>query len=55
MDDALGATYSRVWADQQTITSLGSRTVNEALASGESPKVVWRAVWADLELPASDR
>ena len=55
MDDALGSSYSRVWADQHTITELGSRTVNEALAAGETPKAVWRAVWADLGLPASDR
>jgi hypothetical protein len=29
--------------------------VLEALEAGETPKRVWRAVWATLELPASER
>lgn len=55
MDHALGATYARYWADQVVIAELGGRTANEALASGYSPKEVWRAVWATLELPARER
>lgn len=55
MEAALGPTYHRIWADQFVITGLGGRTVNEALASGEQPKFVWRAVWAVLELPPSER
>lgn len=55
MDAALGADYSRVWADTQTLTELCSRTVTEALDSGESPKEVWRAVHANLRLPARER
>ena len=27
----------------------------EALAAGESPRHVWRAVWAALDLPPVDR
>ena len=53
MEDALGRGYARSWADQQVIPDLGGRTVTEALADGESPKHVWRAVWSRLELPAS--
>ena len=33
----------------------GGRTVAEALAQGEHAKTVWRAVWAHLQLPASER
>ncbi len=55
MESALGGGYARAWAHEQVMASLGGRTVEEALASGESPKTVWRAVWETLGLPASDR
>ena len=55
MEHALGAAYARTWADQQVIAGLGNRTVSEALAAGESPKKVWRAVWERLELPTSEQ
>ena len=55
MDDALGSSYARSWAHQQVLAELGGRTVEEALAAGEDPKDVWRAVWAALDLPARER
>ena len=55
MDAALGPAYARSWAEQHVLAELDGRTVREALAAGESPKFVWRAVWAALELPARDR
>ena len=55
MEAALGAAYVHSWAESHTITELGSRTVREALAGGVPPKVVWRAVWHVLELPARER
>jgi len=55
MESALGPAYARAWAHQHSMASLGGRTVEEALAMGESPKTIWRAVWATLELPASER
>ncbi|WP_110205692.1 DUF3046 domain-containing protein [Nocardioides daejeonensis] len=55
MEQALGAGYARSWADRQSITELGSRTVEEAFAAGESPKQVWAAVRRHLELPDSWR
>lgn len=55
MDTALGSAYSRSWASLYVLGELGGRTVEESLAQGEPPKVVWRAVWAALELPARDR
>ena len=55
MEHALGPAYARSWADQYVLRDLGGRTVLEALDAGEQPKVVWRAVWAALELPARER
>ncbi|RLV48579.1 DUF3046 domain-containing protein [Nocardioides mangrovicus] len=55
MEQALGRAYARSWADQQVLADLGERTVNEALAAGEPPKTVWRAVWRALDLPDRDR
>jgi hypothetical protein len=55
MDAALGPAYARSWAEQQVLADLDGRTVNEALAAGETPKTVWRAVWAALGLPPRDR
>jgi hypothetical protein len=37
------------------IAGLDGRTVEEALAQGESAKAVWDEVWRVLELPARDR
>lgn len=55
MERALGASYARSWASLYVIGDLGGRTAEEALAAGVSPKEVWRAVWAVLELPAKER
>ncbi len=55
MDRHLGAAYSRVWAREQVLRGLDGRTVEQALAAGENPKRVWRAVWQQLELPDSER
>lgn len=55
MEDALGGAYSGVWASQHVIAELGGRTVQQALASGEQPKYVWRAVHETLGLPANLR
>jgi hypothetical protein len=56
MEQALGSSaYARHWSEQQVIGALGGRTVQEALASGEAPKDVWRAVHEALELPARER
>jgi hypothetical protein len=37
------------------LSELGNRTVNEALAAGERPKDVWRAVCAAAEVPPRAR
>jgi ppGpp synthetase/RelA/SpoT-type nucleotidyltranferase len=55
MDHHLGPAYARTWAETQVVRELNGRTVAEALADGEAAKVVWRAVWAHLNLPPSER
>lgn len=55
MESHLGPGYAQVWAHRQVLRDLGGRTVDQALAEGEEPKQVWRAVWAALELPARER
>ena len=55
MESALGASYAPYWADTHVLSNLDGRTVNDALAAGESAKAVWLAVWETLELPARER
>ncbi len=55
MEQALGASYARVWAREHVIEGLGSKTVEQALDEGYDAKTVWREVWRVLELPARER
>lgn len=55
MELVLGPAYARVWAQQQVLAALDGRTVDEALAAGDPPKMVWRAVGEALSLPESQR
>jgi hypothetical protein len=55
MELVLGEAYAHVWAQQQVLSALGGHTVEQALAAGEPPKVVWRAVAEALSLPQSQR
>jgi DUF3046 family protein len=55
LDDALGPSYARSWADMFVITELGGRTASQALDAGTPPKEVWAAVWRVLELPQNKR
>lgn len=55
MESALGPSYARTWSQEHVIAELDSRTVVQALDSGESPKTVWQAVWRVLGLPATER
>ncbi|MGI3782602.1 MAG: DUF3046 domain-containing protein [Janthinobacterium lividum] len=51
----LGVGYYRVWAVEQNLSDLGGRTVAQALTGGVPSKDIWRAAWAALEMPASER
>ncbi|GAA3856292.1 hypothetical protein GCM10022275_03780 [Tessaracoccus defluvii] len=55
MHAVLPGGYAATWADQVVLEDLGSRTVRDALAAGLPCKRIWRAVWAQLELPATLR
>jgi hypothetical protein len=52
MERQLGAVYARSFAKDMVLSTLGSRTVLQALEQGESAKDVWRAVCAYLEVPS---
>lgn len=44
MDLVFGAGYARSWARDHVLAELSGRTVEQALAEGESAKRVWAAV-----------
>ena len=46
-----GEAYAESVAKDQVLAALGDRTVNQALADGENPKSVWRAVCETFEVP----
>ncbi len=52
MERQFGVTYARSFATDMVLSTLGSRTVMQALDQGESAKDVWRAVCAHLEVPS---
>jgi len=51
----VGESYAETYARDQVLSSLGGRSITQALSQGEDVKKVWRAVWAHLELPESER
>jgi len=55
MREQFGAAYAESVAQDYVIGSLGSRTVNQALADGEDAKVVWRAVCDAFHIPEVKR
>jgi Protein of unknown function (DUF3046) len=55
MEEQFGASYATSVARDQVIGRLEGRTVNDALAAGEDPKTVWRAVCEHFEIPVSQR
>ena len=50
-----GETYADSVAKDPVLSTLGSRTVNQALADGEDAKVVWRAVCEAFRIPERKR
>ena len=51
MDARFGPTYARSVARDYRLSALGA-TVDQALESGVAAKEVWRAVCAELDVPA---
>lgn len=46
-----GEVYAESVAKDQVLHVLSDRTVNQALAEGEDPKTVWRAVCDTFDVP----
>jgi hypothetical protein len=46
-----GDAYAESVAKDQVVALLGDRTVNQALADGVNPKIVWRAVGETFDVP----
>ena len=55
LEGALGAGYARSWAADYVIADLGGRTVTQSIDAGIETVDIWRAVHAELQLPARDR
>jgi hypothetical protein len=55
MNEQFGDVYAESLAKDYVLSNLGGRTVNKALADGEDPKVVWRAVCDTFNVPDSLR
>jgi hypothetical protein len=55
MKEQFGDAYAESLAKDYVLSNLGERTVNKALADGEDPKVVWRAVCDTFNVPDSLR
>jgi hypothetical protein len=54
MELRFGSTYARSMAADYRVSVLGA-TVNEALARGDSPKSVWRAICQEFEVSSNLR
>jgi hypothetical protein len=50
-----GETYADSLARDHVLSTLGGRTVEQALSDGEDAKVVWRAVCDEFDVPARER
>jgi hypothetical protein len=46
-----GEVYAESVAKDQVLHALSDRTVNQALADGEDPKIVWRVVCDTFDVP----
>jgi uncharacterized membrane protein len=55
MEAVFGPRYAHSWAADHVLGSLQGRTVERALADGDSAKSVWAAVVAEVEVPRSLR
>jgi hypothetical protein len=51
MKQQFGDTYAESVAKDYVLAELSGRTVDQALADGESAKRVWRAVCATFDVP----
>jgi hypothetical protein len=55
MQAQFGEVYAQSVAQDFVLATLGGRTVNQAIADGEEPKVIWRAVCEAFQVPERQR
>jgi hypothetical protein len=55
MADEFGQVRAEMLAEDHVLSSLGGRTVNQALEAGIHPKQVWQAICEAFEVPAERR
>ena len=55
MRGQFGEAYAASVAKDFVLTGLGGATVNQALAAGKEPKIVWLAVCEAFEVPEEAR
>ncbi|MGH3449737.1 MAG: DUF3046 domain-containing protein [Haloechinothrix sp.] len=55
MADEFGVVRAETLAADHVLSSLGGKTVNQALASGISAKEAWRAICAEFGVPPERR
>jgi hypothetical protein len=53
MNQQFGEHYAESVAKDYVMAELGGRTIDQALADGESAKQVWQAVVATFDVPAT--
>lgn len=51
MNAQFGDRYAASVAKDYVLAGLGHRTVEQALADGVDPKIIWREVCADFDVP----
>lgn len=55
MADEFGEHYAASVAADHTMAALGGRTVDDAVAAGVEPRVVWEALCDSFDVPAERR
>lgn len=55
MEQQFGERYAESVAKDYVLAELGGRTIEQALADGESAKTVWQAVVATFDVPPALR
>lgn len=55
VDDVFGSRLGRTLTQDQVLGALGDRTSVQALADGEEPRAVWRALCDAMGVPESQR
>lgn len=55
MNQQFGESYAQSVAKDYVLAELGGRTIEQALADGESAKRVWQAVVATFDVPSTLR